>query len=156
MAETTLLKIPRPTGGEEVKAGRSVLDAAFDAIDQKLFRKTAGKSGERTTSSTSGVALTGGPELVIPSAGNYVVDIGGDVSQQAEGTNAMVMAVFANGSATGLQCTAVGHKTFDGGSIFTRGVLTLGTGAVLTIDITCINGISALFKNGFLSIEQAL
>jgi hypothetical protein len=155
--ETALLKIPKPRGGEQLNEGRSVLDEALDALDAKLFRKLTATSGELTTASVALVALTGGPELVVPATGNYEVELSLACEQLAEsGNNPMEAAVAANGTPVGFTAEILGTRINAGGTMFARGIVALTAGEVLSVHVASFAGISTKFVNAAIKIQRAL
>jgi hypothetical protein len=92
-------------------------------------------TGFITVSSTTPVALTGGPTLTAPRAGDYRLEWLGNSQQQATGQSNMYTTPASNGVVidSGTAATFVATGQFGGGTVVMTRVATLVAGAVLTL-----------------------
>lgn len=107
-------------------------------------------AGDITTESSSGVALTGGPSIVIPLSGNYSLDL--SISTVGGGVNTIAIAqIYQNSTATS---ASLEHTITTSDQSLHRGqsvVDEILTGETLTVKVSNANSSSTRFVSAIIS-----
>lgn len=130
------------------------LAAAVEKLEKELKELqeqkpiSTARAGERETESSVKVALTGGPEIVIPREAQYMIFLTIVAQTRAEGLTTLEAEIWVNGVLTGAGDWAfiVGRNQFDGGIIVGFVNLALKTGDKVTVAVATSGKVKSNFN----------
>jgi hypothetical protein len=153
---------PDPVDGQEVIYVASAADGVlwhlkYNAGSASAYKwefvgggeLASGPLGDITTASTGYVALTSGPSIVLPLAGDYIGHL--TIQTVAAAANVGYETATLHAGATGLGLNVINYSTVNGEPFMASSRAKLpgrAAGDVMTIKVACANAGSVRYVNG--------